>query len=204
MRILGTLPATWLPIANAFRQALEAAGATVAMTPESNPAALKGCGIVATGNVVALVDSPARVLAQWIASGESGNAFEVLKAWRDSATELLKLVHRSAGRCLLINVAEASAAPDGVVQALADWYAPWRAMRLAFDTASPPDVLCMALARYLCSADVASADLFYELHAASAVIGEFTAAPADEQMELNRAVERYRALLAAERRCAGL
>ena len=204
VRVLGTLPATWLPIAQALRQALQAAGATVASTSDPNSAALKGSGIVPTDYVVALIDSPARVLAQWIATGESGSAFQVLEAWRDSATDLLKLVHRSAGRCLLIDVAEANAAPSGVMQALADWHAPLRAMRLEFDAASPPDVLCMALARHLCSSDAASAELFDELHAASVVIGDFATAPAAEHMALNGAVERYRALLAAERRCAGL
>lgn len=204
VRILGTLPATWQPIAQALQQALQAAGATVASTSVPDPAALEDSGIVPTDYVVALVDSPARVLAQWVASGESGTAFEVLEAWRGSANELLKLVYRSAGRCLLIDVAEANATPGGVVQALAGWHAPWRAMRLEFDAASPPDVLCTALARHLCSADVASAELFDELHAASAVIGHFADATAAEHMAPDGAVERYRALLAAERRCAGL
>ena len=191
VHILGTLPATWLAIGQALRQALTASGATASLMPDDAAAAPATLGVV-------FVDSPARVLAQWVASGEAGSAPTVLQTWRDSATRLLKLVHRNADRCLLIDVAEATRAPAELVRALAGRHAPLRDMPLEFDAPAPPDALCMALARHLCSSDVVSAELFDELHAASVVLGDAAPAP----VAPDGPVDRYRALLAAERRCA--
>ena len=197
VRILGTLPTTWLPIAQALQQVLEASGATVAPIPASGP---DGAGTAPAADAIAFIDSPARVLGQWVASGESGSALRVLETWRRSATDLLRRVHRSAERCLLIDVAEANAAPDKLLQALAGWHAPLRALQLQFAPLPSPDALCMALAQHLCSADLQSAELFDELHAASIAIPDGADAAASTPMAPDAAVQRYRALLAAERR----
>ncbi len=197
VHILGTRPATWLPIAQALRQALEMAG--VAVVPAAGRDAAdghEGSSAAPMADIVALVDSPARVLAQWVASGETGSALQILEAWRHSAAELLKLVHRSTGRCLLIDVAEASAAPDGMAQALARWHPALGAMRLEFSATSPPDILCLTLAQHLCSTDIASVELFDELHAACVVIDDSATASEIQPMAADEAVSRYRALLA--------
>ncbi len=207
VRIVGTLPATWLSMAQPLRQALEASGAAASLMLERDAAAQQGNRWAApTALTVALIDSPARVLAQWIASGEAGNALGVLQTWRDSATQLLKLVHQNTDRCLLIDVAEAAQEPHGLVRALSSLHAPLCGMQVEFDTASSPDTLCMALAQHLCTADLVSTELFDELHAASAVIGNGSTAAAEhaENAGPDGPVDRYRALAAAERRCAAL
>lgn len=197
VHILGTRPATWLPIAQALQQALQAAGVTVVPAADAGAAGGQvGSGVAATADVVALVDSPVRVLAQWVASGEAGSVLQVLEAWRHSATELLKLVHRSTGRCLFIDVAEASAAPDAVAQAMAAWHSALGAIRLEFSATPPPDILCLTLARQLCFTDSASAELFDELHAACVVIDDGATASENQPMAADEAVRRYRALLA--------
>ena len=199
VHILGTRPATWLPIARALRQALEMAGVAVVLAADRDAAdGHEGPSAAPMADFVALVDSPARVLAQWVASGEIGSALQILEAWRHSAAQLLKLVHRSTGRCLLIDVAEASAAPDGVAHALAGWHSALGALRLEFSAASPPDILCLTLAQHLCSTDIAAVDLFDELHAASVVIDDDATASAVQSVSADDAVSRYRALLALE------
>lgn len=200
VRILGTLPATWLPIAQALQQVLEASGATVASISQRGPTGgHDGAGTAPTADIVAFIDSPARVLGQWVASGDSGSVPHVLETWRRSAMDLLKLVHRSAGHCLLIDVAEASTAPDKLLHALTGWHVPLRTMQFEFTPPSSPDALCMALARHLCSADLESAALFDELHAASIAIPDSADAAASAHTAPDAAVHRYRALLATER-----
>ncbi|MCU0923848.1 MAG: hypothetical protein MUF16_26585, partial [Burkholderiaceae bacterium] len=117
--MLGTQPATWLPIGRALRRALEASGAVVvAIADCAGASTLDGPAVDSSALVIAFVDSPARTLAQWVASGTAGPASVVLDDWRESARHLLQLVHRESGRYLLIDTAEAAAAPDALVRTL--------------------------------------------------------------------------------------
>jgi hypothetical protein len=121
----------------------------------------------------------------------------VLDDWRESARHLLQLVHRESSRYLLIDTAEAAAAPDALVRTLARRISPLPDTQLTFDGMAQPDSLCIALAQYLSSADTALADLFCELHAASTPLGEDTGSASAEDSAAEESVQRYRALLAA-------
>jgi hypothetical protein len=121
----------------------------------------------------------------------------VLNDWRESARHLLQLVHRESSRYLLIDTAEAAAAPDALVRTLARRISPLPDTQLTFDGMAQPDALCIALAQYLSSADTALADLFGELHAASTPLGEDTGSASAEDSAAEESVQRYRALLAA-------
>ncbi len=198
VHMLGTQPATWLPIARALRQALEASGAVlVAIADCAGASTLDGPAVDSSALVIAFVDSPARTLAHWVASGTTGPASVVLDDWRESARHLLQLVHRESSRYLLIDTAEAAAAPDALVRTLARRISPLPDTQLTFDGMAQPDSLCIALAQYLSSADTALADLFCELHAASTPLGEDTGSASAEDSAAEESVQRYRALLAA-------
>lgn len=199
VHLLGTQPATWVPIARALQQALEGSGTVVVAMPDGGAANTRdGPAVESNALVIAFVDSPARVLAQWVASGTTGTASAVLDDWRESARHLLQRVHRDSGRCLIFDAAEAAAAPDALARAVAQRLSSLPDTALAVDGMTQPDALCIALAQHLCSADTASADLFSELHAASAPLGKeiglAESAAADSATE--EPVHRYRALLA--------
>ncbi len=197
--ITGTRPAAWLPIAQALQGALQASGAVVVpMSGHEGAGGQDGAAAVAA-DVIAFVDSPQRALAQWVASGDTGTALELLNTWRRSAAELLKRVHRNSGRCLLVDAAEAAAAPDALARTVAQWHALAGAAQLELGEAASPDALCLALARQLCSADAAAADLFEELNAASVLLDGAASPPQAGQAASAAPVDRYRALLAAEK-----
>lgn len=199
VHILGTQPATWLPIAHALQQLLEASGTIVVAMPDREIAGVCSApGSAPSARIIAFVDSPARSLAQWVASGTNGTASEVLDAWRKSARHLLQLVYREPGRCLLIDTAEAAAAPDALARTVARWHPSLPDSRLALDNVTRPDALCVALARHLCSTDAAFADAFDELHAASALLSDKLNLPTAERSLPDAPIQRYRALLASE------
>lgn len=205
VHMLGTQPPTWLPIARALQRALEASGTVVVATPDRGAAsAYGGPAAESKARIIAFVDSPARAVAQWVASGTTGTASAVLPDWRESAQHLLKLVHREPGRCLLIETAEAAAAPDALVRTVARWHSPLLDTRLTVDGMTQPDALCVALAQHLCSADTQYADLFDELHAATTVLGDNIGPPAAERAAPDPSIHRYRALLASEDEKAAL
>ena len=200
VHMLGTQPATWLPIARALQQALAASGTVVVLRPDRGVAsAYGGPAAESTSLVIAFVDSPARALAQWVASDTTGTASAVLDDWRESARHLLQVVHRESGRCLLIDTAEAAAAPDALVRTVARRISSLPDTQITVQGMTQPDALCIALAQHLCSADVQCADSFDELHAASAVLGDNIGLPAAERASPDAPIHRYRVLLASEK-----
>lgn len=197
VHLLGTRPATWVPIARALRQALEASGTVVvAMADGEAASTCDGPAVESNALVIGFIDSPARALAQWVASGTTGTASAVLDDWRESARHLLQLAHRESGHCLIFDAAEAAAAPDALARAVAQRHSSLPDTQLAVDGMTQPDALCIALAQHLCSADTASADLFSELHAASAPLGKDMGLAESADSATEEAVRRYRTLLA--------
>ena len=199
VRILGTQPATWLPIARALQQALEASGTVVVACPDRAVAnACVGPAAQSTSLVIAFVDSPARALAQWVASGTAGKASAVLDDWRESARGLLQVMYREPGRCLLIDTAEAAAAPDALVRTVSRRISSLPDTPITVHGIASPDTLCVALAQHLCSADAQNADAFDELYAASTVLSDNSDLPAAEHVSPDATIDRYRVLLASE------
>lgn len=199
VHMLGTQPPTWVPIARALQQALEASGILVVAALDRGAAgAYGGPSTESAAQIIAFVDSPARALAQWVASGTTGTASAVLDDWRESARHLLQLVHRESDRCLLIDTAEAAAAPDALARAVARRYSSLLDTQFTVDGMAKPDALCIALAQHLCSADAQCTDSFDELHAASTVLGDNIRLPAAELTAPDSPIHRYRALLASE------
>jgi hypothetical protein len=178
---------------------LEASGIlVVAMSSGEIAGVCSSPGTAPAARIIAFVDSPARSLAQWVASGTKGTASEVMDAWRESARHLLQLVYREPGSCLLIDTSEAAAAPDALARTVARWHPSFAYGQLAADNLTQPDALCVALARLLCSSDAALAGAFDELHAACVLLGDKLELPAAERSLPDAPIQRYRALLASE------
>ena len=199
VHMLGTQPPTWVPIARALQQALEASGTVVVATPDRGAAgAYGGPAAESSAQIIAFVDSPARALAQWVASGTTGTASAVLDDWRESARHLLQLVHRESGRCLLIDTAEAAAAPDALARTVARRHSSLLDTQLTVDGMTQPDALCIALAQHLCSADAQcttrSMSCMRPVPCSATTFG----LPAAELAAPDSPIHRYRALLASE------
>ena len=200
VQILGTQPPTWVPLAQALRQPLEAARDTVAAMPLRDVTTSGGAPAAGTAvRTIAFVDSPARALAHWLVEGTAGASSDVLRAWRASARALLQRVHSDPGQCLVIDTAEAAAAPDALLRTVArSQSAAITPEQLTVRGLIQPDALSMALAQQLCAQDATGAELFEELHAASAMLVDNAVPPVADQPAPDAAVHRYRELLASE------
>jgi hypothetical protein len=111
----------------------------------------------------------------------------------------VRRVHRDAGQCLVIDAAEAAAAPDAMLRTVARWHSTsFTQAPLTIAGMPLPDTLSLALAQQLCAHDAACAELFDELHAASALLVDHAVPPATGRAGSDAPVRRYRELLATE------
>lgn len=125
---------------------------------------------------IVLADSPTRALAHWIGGAGSGTPEQALARWCEGVRRLLDHAHRRPDHCLLVDAAEAAAAPEALALALNRWNAtladPAQPAWAAARPAPTIDPLCMVLAQQLVPADSAAQRLFEELHASCVPLTE--------------------------------
>lgn len=142
------------------------------------------------------VESPAQMLAQWLASGGQGDPQRLLKAWEAAAQRIARLVHKHLTRCLVVLADEAQRHPAALQQRLSRWMGVDLGAGPARTATTAPDPLGTLLAAGLAAGDAASVRAFSGLYASCIPLADGTdAGAALHAVDTAACVEAYRRLV---------